>query len=168
MAISDNLRGVGYMCLSMLAFTVNDTFMKSVTAEVPLFQVVFLRGILASLGLVLVGLATGVFRRRLAGQDLRLISIRSLADVFATITFLVALLHMPLANLSAIMQALPLALTLAAALIFGDAIGWRRISAILLGFVGVIVIIRPGTDAFSLWSVLGVLSVLCVDRKSVV
>ena len=91
MAISDNLRGVGYMCLSMLAFTVNDTFMKSVTSEVPLFQVVFLRGILACLGLIAVGLATGVFRQSLTQADKRLITIRSMADVLATITFLVAL-----------------------------------------------------------------------------
>lgn len=162
MAISDNLRGVGYMCLSMLAFTVNDTFMKSVTSEVPLFQVVFLRGILACLGLIAVGLATGVFRQSLTHADKRLITIRSMADVLATITFLVALQHMPLANLSAIMQALPLVLTLAAALVFGDRIGWRRLLAILAGFVGVMIIIRPGTDAFTVWSVLGVLSVLCV------
>ena len=162
MAISDNLRGVGYMCLSMLAFTVNDTFMKSVTSEVPLFQVVFLRGILACLGLIAVGLATGVFRQALTGADKRLITIRSLADVLATVTFLVALQHMPLANLSAIMQALPLVLTLAAALVFGDRIGWRRLLAILAGFVGVMIIIRPGTDAFTVWSVLGVASVLCV------
>ncbi len=162
MAISDNLRGVIYMCVSMLAFTVNDTFMKSVTSEVPLFQVIFLRGILASLGLAAVGMATRVFRQKLGKADLRLIGIRGLADVFATICFLVALLHMPLANLSAIMQALPLVLTLVAALVFGDRIGWRRLLAILFGFVGVMVIIRPGTDAFSLWSVLGVLSVLCV------
>ncbi len=162
MAISDNLRGVGYMCLSMLAFTVNDSFMKSITAEVPLFQVVFLRGILACLGLIAVGLATGVFQQALAAGDKRLITIRSLADVLATITFLVALQHMPLANLSAIMQALPLVLTLVAAMVFGDRIGWRRLSAILVGFVGVMIIIRPGTDAFTIWSVLGVLSVVCV------
>lgn len=162
MAISDNLRGVAYMSLSMLAFTVNDTFMKSVTAEVPLFQVIFLRGLVAIAGLVVMGLVTGAFRQKLVGGDWRLIALRSVAEIFATITFLTALLHMQLANLSAIMQALPLAVTLAAALVFGDRIGWRRMTAILVGFVGVMIIIRPGTEAFDVWSLLGVASVFCV------
>lgn len=162
MAISDNLRGVAYMCLSMLAFTVNDTFMKSVTTEVPLFQVIFLRGLIAISGLVVIGLVTGAFRQRLVGGDWRLIGLRSLAEVLATLTFLTALLHMELANLSAIMQALPLAVTLGAALVFGDRIGWRRMTAILVGFAGVMVIIRPGTSSFDVWSLMGVASVLAV------
>ncbi|MEN9850101.1 MAG: hypothetical protein RL128_264, partial [Pseudomonadota bacterium] len=65
MAISDNLRGVAYMCLSMLAFTVNDSFMKAVTTEVPLFQTVFLRGLIAIAGLVVMGSLTGAFRQKL-------------------------------------------------------------------------------------------------------
>lgn len=162
MAISDNLRGVAYMCLSMLAFTANDALMKSVTAEAPLFQVIFLRGLIAIAGLVAMGMATGAFRQKLVGGDWRLIGLRSVAEIFATLTFLIALLHMQLANLSAIMQALPLAVTLAAAVVFGDRIGWRRMLAILVGFCGVMIIIRPGTEAFDLWSLMGVASVLCV------
>ena len=162
MAISDNLRGVAYMCLSMLAFTVNDTFMKSVTAEVPLFQVIFLRGLVAISGLAVMAVVTGAFRQKLAGGDWRLIALRSVAEIFATLTFLTALLHMELANLSAIMQALPLAVTLAAAVVFKDRIGWRRMLAILAGFAGVLVIIRPGTAAFDIWSLMGVASVLSV------
>lgn len=150
------------MCLSMAAFTINDTFMKSVTAAVPLFQTVFLRGLIALAGLILVGLYTGAFRQRLTGPDWRLINLRSLAEVFATLTFLVALLHMELANLSAIMQSLPLAVTLTAALVYGDRIGWRRLTAIMVGFVGVMLIIQPGTESFDRWSLMGVASVLCV------
>ena len=162
MPISDNLRGVLFMCGSMAAFTINDTFMKAVTEEVPLFQTIFLRGLIAMAGLIVMGIATGAFRQRLNGADWRLIALRSVAEIFATLTFLVALLHMPLANLSAILQALPLAVTLAAALVFGDRIGWRRLTAILVGFAGVMIIIRPGTEAFDIWSLLGVTSVLCV------
>jgi drug/metabolite transporter (DMT)-like permease len=161
-AISDNLRGVLFMCGSMAAFTVNDTFMKAVTAEVPLFQTIALRGLIAIAGLVLIGIATGAFRHAIAGGDWRLIALRSVAEIFATLFFLVALLHMPLANLSAILQSLPLAVTLGAALVFGERIGWRRLTAILVGFAGVMIIIRPGTDSFDIWSLMGVASVLCV------
>jgi drug/metabolite transporter (DMT)-like permease len=162
MPISDNQRGTLYMCVSMLSFTANDTLIKAVTTELPLFQTVFLRGVIAILGLLVMGAVTGAFRQRLQGADWRLIGLRSAAEILATITFLTALLHMPLANLSAILQALPLAVTLAAALVFGDRIGWRRMLAIIAGFIGVMIIIRPGTEAFDQWSLMGVASVLCV------
>lgn len=150
------------MCLSMAAFTVNDTFMKDVTRTLPLYQAIALRGVIAVAGLGLLALAAGGFRYRLSRKDGWLILLRSLADVASTILFLTALLHMPLANLSAIMQALPLVVTLAAALVYGDRIGWRRMTAILVGFAGVMIIIRPGTDAFDVWSLVGVASVVCV------
>ena len=162
MKLTENLRGVLFMCLSMAAFTINDTFMKSVTQTLPLFQTIALRGTIAVLGLSLLAAATGAFRNRLPPRDAKLIGLRSLADVAATILFLVALLHMPLANLSAILQALPLAITLGAAVIYGDRIGWRRMTAILVGFIGVMIIIRPGTEGFDRWALLGVLSVICV------
>lgn len=150
------------MCLSMAAFTVNDTFMKDVTRTLPLYQAIALRGVIAVAGLGLLALATGGFRYRLSGKDGWLILLRSLADVASTLLFLTALLHMPLANLSAIMQALPLAVTLAAALVYGDRIGWRRMTAILVGFAGVMIIIRPGTEGFDRYALLGLASVAFV------
>ncbi|MFZ1469444.1 MAG: DMT family transporter [Paracoccaceae bacterium] len=160
--MSENLRGALFMCMSMAAFTINDTFMKAVTETMPLFQAIALRGVIAVAGLALLGAATGAYRYRMAARDARLITLRSLADVVATVTFLVALLHMDLANLSAILQVLPLAITLGAALIFKDRIGWRRMTAILIGFVGVMIIIRPGTAGFDRWALLGLGSVFCV------
>ncbi len=165
MQISDNLRGTAYMCLSMMAFTVNDTFMKAVTQSLPLFQTIALRGLLAMAGLALIAVSTGAFRQSLTRSDLKLVGIRSIADVFATVFFLVALLHLPLANLSAILQAMPLAVTLGAALIYGDKVGWRRMTAILVGFVGVLIIIRPGTAGFDRYALLGVASVICVVAR---
>lgn len=162
MPISDNLRGILLMCASMAAFTINDTFMKSVTLTLPLYQTIGLRGLIAVLGLGLLVVATRAWRVRLNRRDGWLILVRSLADVAATILFLEALLRMPLANLSAIMQALPLMITLAAAVVYGDRIGWRRMTAILVGLIGVLIIIRPGTEGFDRWALLGVASVVCV------
>ena len=162
MPLTDNLRGILLMCASMAAFTINDTFMKSVTHTLPLYQAIGLRGLIAVAGLTILALATGAFRFRPNRRDSSLILLRSLADVAATILFLEALLKMELANLSAILQALPLLITLGAALIYGDKIGWRRMSAILVGLVGVLIIIRPGTEGFDRWALLGVGSVLCV------
>jgi drug/metabolite transporter (DMT)-like permease len=160
--LSDNLRGILLMCASMAGFTINDTFMKSVTKTLPLFQTIGMRGLIAVVGLGLLVLATRAYRVRLNRRDIGLILLRSLADVAATVTFLTALLHMPLANLSAILQALPLLITLGAAVVYGDKIGWRRMTAILVGLVGVLIIIRPGTDGFDRWALLGVASVAFV------
>lgn len=162
MPLSENLRGILLMCASMAAFTINDAFMKSVTLTLPLYQTIGLRGLIAVVGLGLLVVVTGAYRFRLNRRDGWLILLRSLADVAATILFLEALLRMPLANLSAILQAMPLAITLGAALVYGDKIGWRRMTAILAGLIGVLIIIRPGTEGFDRWALLGVASVLCV------
>ncbi|GLS88526.1 membrane protein [Cypionkella aquatica] len=162
MAISDNLRGALYMNLSMFAFTVNDAIMKSLTHALPLYQTIALRGTVAVLGLLILARASGGLRLPPNRHDRILIALRSLADVAATILFLTALKHMPLATLSAVMQVTPLAVTLAAALYYKDRIGWRRMLAIFVGFLGVMLIIRPGMEGFDIWSVLGLGSVATV------
>jgi drug/metabolite transporter (DMT)-like permease len=160
--ISENLRGVLLMNLAMLVFTLNDTCMKAVTQTMPLFQAISLRGCLATMGLVMLALATRQLHLWPGRRDRAVITVRCVAEVLATVFFLAALMHMPLANLSAIMQSLPLAVTLAAALVFGDRIGWRRMTAILIGFVGVLIIVRPGPDGFDIWSIMGLGSVVAV------
>lgn len=164
MALSDNSRGILLMCASMLAFTLNDTFVKAVTSDgMPLFQAIVLRGSVATLGLlVLAARSPGGLQLLPKARDRLFISLRTLGEVTATLTFLVALTHMPLANLSAIMQSLPLAVTLTAAFLLKAPIGWRRLTAIVVGFAGVLLIIRPGAADFDRWSVLGLASVACV------
>ncbi len=165
--MSDNLRGVMLMCIAMLAFTTGDSLMKAVTQDLPLFQTIFLRGILTTTVLLALGTKT-LGRHNLraalwpAPRDRKLTALRSLAEMAASVTFFTALLHMPLATLSAIMQSIPLAVTLTAALLFAEPIGWRRLLAISVGFIGVLLIIRPGTSGFDFWSVMGLASVACV------
>ena len=72
---------------------------------------------------------------------------------------------MPLANTSAIFQALPLVITLGAALVLGEPVGWRRWSAIVAGFIGVIIIVRPGIEGFNQFALLALVSVaFCAIR----
>jgi drug/metabolite transporter (DMT)-like permease len=158
--MSDNLRGVLLMCLAMFAFTINDTFMKAASLELPLFQAIFLRGLATTvLLLVLAQITQGKIALRPATGDGRRLALRTGAEVGASVAFLTALTHMPLANLSAIMQALPLAIALAAAAFLGASLGWRRLSAIFVGFVGVLFIVKPGTDGFDIWSLMGLTAV---------
>ena len=162
MAMSDNARGALLMNISMASFTLNDTCMKAVTEVVPTFQAALVRGVMTVAALFVVARFMGGLRLRFTGVDARTISWRCVGEVLSTVTYLIALKHMPLANLSAIMQSLPLAVTLGAALFFGEAVGWRRATAIAVGFLGVLIIVRPGTEGFDRWSVLALLSVASV------
>jgi drug/metabolite transporter (DMT)-like permease len=148
MALSPNMRGALFMSLSMAGFTFNDSIVKLLTSNMNVAQVIFLRGAVASLLIYLLA------RQRRALRPLRLlldrwVAFRIIGELGGTLTFLIGLSHIPLANASAILQALPLAVTMAAALFLSEPVGWRRWGAILAGFVGVLIIVRPGLEGFS-------------------
>jgi len=160
--LSDNLRGAIFMALSMTAFTFNDACLKGLSAELPLFQVLFLRGLGTTAMLVLISRYMGHLRFDLSKKDWGLIALRTVAEAVAAWFFVTALFNMPLANVSAIMQSLPLAVTLASALFLREAVGWRRFTAIFAGFIGVLLIVQPGGAGFTHYSVFALLSVAAV------
>lgn len=165
MARSENVTGAFFMMASMASFTFNDAVLKLVLKEVPLFQTLFLRG-LGTMAIAF-ALAWGMkaFRTGLSRRDTLLMLLRALAETAAAFFFLTALSHMPLANVTAILQASPLVIALTAALLFRERIGWRRLSAILVGFVGVMLIVRPGASDFSVWSVYALIAVLLITVR---
>ncbi|MBD3763177.1 MAG: DMT family transporter [Rhodobacterales bacterium] len=162
MAASDNLRAAGLMTLGMAGFALSDACMKLVSALLPLDQAIALRGVLTVAALGALAAWQGSWRARLPRRDWARIGLRTLAEVAAAWLFLAALFRMPLANVSAILQALPLTVSLGAALFLAESMGWRRLTAIAVGFVGVLMIVQPGTDGFTVWSLLAVGSVLTV------
>lgn len=161
-ALSDNMRGAFLMVVAMAAFTINDAAMKAVALDLPLYQAIFLRGVLTMLALAAIGHAMGGLKLRMGGRDTLVVGLRTIGEVGSTILFLNALRHMPLANLSAIMQSLPLAVTLAAAVVFREKVGWRRMLAIVIGFAGVLIIVRPGAEGFDIWALAGLGAVVFV------
>ncbi len=147
---SNNLRGSVLMMAAMAAFVFNDASMKALSDEFPLFQAIFLRGLLTSVLMGILAWRLGVFRFRFTKSDWLLIAIRATAEVIGTYFFVTAIFNMPLANATAILQALPLTVALAGAVFLGEAVGWRRMAAILVGFVGVLLIVQPGAEGFGL------------------
>lgn len=162
---TDNTRGALLMMLAMASFTVNDACIKSLAGQMPFFQAVFLRGVATVPMLLLMARATGGLGFRYERRDWGLVALRSLAEVAAAYLFLTALFNMPIANATAILMALPLALTLAGALFLGEPVGWRRWVAIAVGFVGVMLIVRPGAEGFNIYSVYVLLTVACVTVR---
>jgi S-adenosylmethionine uptake transporter len=153
------------MMASMGAFTLNDACMKAMSDQIPLFQAIFLRGIFTSPILAIAAANLGVFRIALSRRDWNLIAIRSIAEVAAAYFFIAALFKMPIANVSAILQALPLTVTLAGALFFREQVGWKRLMAILIGFLGVLLVVKPGADGFNVYAIFAVISVIAVTIR---
>jgi drug/metabolite transporter (DMT)-like permease len=153
LALSPNLRGAAFMAISMAGFTINDTFVKLATQEMNVAQIMFVRGLMASLMIAAMAWHFGALRPFSFIWKPGVLA-RSLGEMVATVTFLAGLSHMPIGNASAILQALPLAVTLGAVLFLGEKVGWRRWAAIFAGFLGVLIIVRPGMEGFSQYSLL--------------
>ncbi len=155
----ENFRGAGFMALSMAGFVCNDAAIKWISGDLPLFQILFLRGVFTIL--LVGGLAwyRGELLFRPSAREARMIALRVIGEIGGAICFLTALFNMPLANAWAIMQAMPLTVTFGAALFLGEKVGWRRYGAVFIGFLGVMVIVRPGLEgfnSFALWAVAAV------------
>ena len=163
--LTDNTRGTLLMIGSMAAFTLNDACMKALSTSLPLAQSIFLRGILTSVMLLALSWGLGKLNLRMSPRDRWLVSLRTLTEVGSAYFFISALYNMPFANATAILQALPLSITLAGAIFLGEAVGWRRMSAILIGFVGVLLIVRPGFEGFNSYSLYALAAVTLVTAR---
>ncbi|MCR8551079.1 DMT family transporter [Salipiger sp. P9] len=166
--LSDNTRGALLMMASMASFTLNDASVKAIGEAIPLAQLLVLRGAFASLFIAVLAWRLSALRFALSRRDWILVLLRAGAEVAASFFFLTALRHMPLANVTALLQMLPLTLTLGSALFFAEPVGWRRWVAIAAGFAGMLLIVRPGTEGFSLYSVYALIAVFCVTLRDLV
>lgn len=163
--ITDNHRSALLMMASMAAFTFNDACMKALSDQLPLFQAIFLRGLATSALMILLALTLGGINVALSRRDWGLVLLRAMAEALAAILFISALFHMPIGNATAILQALPLTVTLAGAVFLGEAVGWRRLAAIVIGFFGVLLIVQPGSAGFTIYSIYAVLAVLMITVR---
>lgn len=166
--MTPNLKGALLMMGSMAAFTLNDVLVKLLAADLPLFQIVFLRGILTTVLLAAIVAAFGKLTFRIPRGDRRKVVWRTLFEIASMVTFLTALINMQLANATAILSALPLAVTLGAAFLFKEQVGWRRISAICVGAFGVLLIVQPGAAGFNVFSLLALFTVVLVAGRDLV
>lgn len=157
-------RGVVSMILGMAAFVCNDTLTKMASATLPTGQLIAMRNVVAG---VLILLLIFVLRQaaHLPRVTNRVVLTRSAIDVVATILYLVALFHIPIGNVTAINMATPLAMTATAALFLQVPVGWRRWGAVILGFIGVLLIVQPSGQGFNAYSLIAVASVVFIVAR---
>jgi drug/metabolite transporter (DMT)-like permease len=144
----DNLRGSVLMVLAMAGFALEDLFIKRLAGAMPVGQIVMVLGLGGAVIFAAICAGQG---RRLFTRDLlaRPVLLRNAGEMGGTMCFVTAIALTPLSEASAILQATPLAVTLGAALFLAEPVGWRRWSAILVGFAGVMMVVRPGAESFA-------------------
>jgi drug/metabolite transporter (DMT)-like permease len=161
-----NLKGIAAMVAATALFTCGDAAMKLVSGSLPTGETVFVRGVCTVTIVTIAAFWTGAIYR-LRDAFVRVMAWRSVGDVGGALFFQGALARMPFADLMAILQMTPLSLTAASALFLGEHVGWRRWTAVAIGFAGALLVIKPGTSAFNAWALLGVLAVLSGTLRDV-
>lgn len=160
------LRAGLLMVCAMGSFVCNDTIVKIVGEHLPVGELIALRGIMAVAILTAIcawqGLLPDLSRMRQKN-----VLMRSGCDLFATISFVTALVHMPIANLTSVMQAVPLAVALLSMMFLGEEVGWRRMIAIVGGFIGVLMIVKPSVANFNVYELLALAIVFFVAVRDI-
>ncbi len=154
------------MMMSMACFAVEDTFVKLLSARLPATQILFSIGFGGALITLVLAIVLNVNLADKILLNKHVIS-RTIADLFGALSFTSAMVLIPMSLLASILQATPLFVTLGAAILLGEKVGWRRWSAIFIGFLGVIIILQPGYGSFQLASLLGLAAVLCLALRDV-
>jgi drug/metabolite transporter (DMT)-like permease len=157
-SLTDNQRGALFMAASMAGFAAEDVFVKLAAATLPLGQVLLWNGLVGVLVFATMARARGeaILPRAFLSRPML---IRSGFEVLGRLFYGLAITLTALSTTSAILQATPLLVVAGAAVVFAERVSWQRWAAVLAGFAGVLVILRPGTD-FSLLSLLAVVGLI--------
>lgn len=155
------LRAGLFMVLAMGSFVFNDTIIKVVGPSLPVGELIAVRGFMAMLIIAAICAHQGVLQDVPKIANRRVI-LRNIFDLLSTIAFVTALMHMQIANLTAVMQAVPLAVALLSMVFLKEQVGLRRMAAIVLGFIGVLMIVKPSAATFNLYDMLALIIVFCV------
>ena len=155
--MTSDLRGSLFMIAAMAGFAVEDAFLKEISRSMAVGQALVLMGLLGLM--VFAGLALRAGDVPLPRTAVtRTMALRSLFEIAGRLFYALAIALTPLATASAILQATPLVVVLGAALMFGEKVSLGRWGLIVLGFIGVLVILRPGVDGFSALSLLALIA----------
>jgi len=141
--MTDNLRGILAVLTASTAFVINDAVVKLVSQELPSGELIIVRGVLAT-GMLVVGVVAMGATRPLGVLFSPLMLLRIGSAAGATTCIVLSLRYLPLATVTTVLQVTPLAVTAGAAMVYRERVGLRRWLATLTGFVGVLLIVKPG------------------------
>ena len=146
-----NRRGILAMAAAMASFVTNDALVKYASQTMPAAQLIFIRGVMATLLVLAVAHSLGATRR--IGDVVRgKVAVRAVIDAMATMFYLGSLFHLPLGNATAINLAAPLVMIVFAVMFLNERVSLQRWLAILAGFAGVLLVIQPRAEGFNAWA----------------
>jgi len=158
---NDNLRlAVTAILIAAFVLSLGDALVKQASATLPLWQIFVMRSLIATPFLVY------FIRIRTCTISIMPVrfgwtALRSLLLVFMWVVYYFALPHVPISIAAASFYTLPLFITLFAAPLTGDRVGWKGWVAVLLGFIGVLLILQPQADDFNAYALLPIVSAIC-------
>jgi S-adenosylmethionine uptake transporter len=161
------LRAGLYMVITTACFVAGDTCIKLIGTTLPLAQVICLIGLVSSLFLLMVCWQQCILKS-VPLIFTRTVLLRSLFDTMGSFMFVSALMHMPLANLSAVMQSVPLVVVAVGVMFLGEKAGLSRIAAVIAGFLGVLLIVKPLPQTITIYECLAVGAVIVVAFRDLV
>lgn len=148
-------QGIVLMCVGVACLSTNDAIAKTLTDRYSPLQILFMRNVIALPFTIVIALimedATALRSHRPLAH-----LVRGALWVCATMMFFTSFMYLGLAEATALIFVAPFFITLMSALFLGEEVGWRRWLAVLIGFAGVLMIIRPGGSAFQMISLLPV------------
>ncbi len=157
------------MVLTMALYVANDTLVKLLGEAMPLGQIISLRGaIIIAIVMPAIWLLPGHGPASLRWLADRGVLLRAGLDTLVTFFYLFALLHMPIANVLAIMNLSPLAILPLAARLLGEHLRPAQVLTVLAGLVGAAVVVRPGPEGFNPWAISAFLAMLGVAGRDLV
>ncbi len=147
----DNTRGILAMSAAVFVFIFNDALIKIAAETVPAIQAIGVRGIFATLWVVLALAVTGAWRQMGSVVHPHVL-LRGVLEAASSIVYLVALFHIQFAIATAINLSTPLVFTALAVLLLKETVRWRRWSAVIVGFLGVLLVIQPRPGDIDVWA----------------
>jgi len=164
--MSANLKSIMLMIIAMGCLTLTDMLIKIASQTLPIGQVMLTYGVGA--------LAVFWGLLRIKGEPIQLSPLtnpaviwRNVGDLIAMNSMFLALVYVPLSTIGAVIQAVPLLVTAAAALFLGEQVGLRRVSAIFVGFLGTLLIIQPGANTFDITATLVLVAALGMALRDI-
>jgi S-adenosylmethionine uptake transporter len=161
------LRAGLYMVITTACFVVGDTCIKLIGTSLPIAQVICFIGLVSSLFLLMLCGQQGILKD-VPLIFTRTVLLRSLFDTMGSFMFVSALMHMPLANLSSVMQSVPLVVVAVGVIFLGEKAGLSRIAAVIAGFVGVLLIVKPSPQTITIYEFFAVGTVIVVALRDLV
>ncbi|MEO4044435.1 DMT family transporter [Hoeflea sp. CAU 1731] len=153
------LSGIALMCFGVACLCVNDALAKALTASYSPLQIMFMRNIIALPFAILIALKMGGVSALKSTRPVTHL-LRTVLWIAATLLFFTSVKLLQLAEATALIFVAPLFITAISALFLREHVGWRRWMAVIVGFIGVVIVIRPGGSTFQPASLLPVATAL--------